>query len=70
MGSQATKKEEKYIDIEDLLKESLSDKNVTGDKEDMVLEYLCQTISKTDSYDSLQRKARDGDTYAYIQLAN
>ena len=59
MGSQATKKEEKYIDIEDLLKESLSDKNVTGDKEDMVLEYLCQTISKTDSYDALQRKARD-----------
>ena len=70
MGSQATKKEEKYIDIEDLLKESLSDKNVTGDKEDMVLEYLCQTISKTDSYDALQRKARDGDTYAYIQLAS
>ena len=53
MGSQASKKEEKYVDIEDLLKESLADKSVTGDKEDMVLEYLCQTISKTDSYDVL-----------------
>ena len=59
MGSQATKKEEKYIDIEDLLKESLSDKNVTGDKEDMVLEYLCQTISKTDSYDALHGEKKD-----------
>ena len=37
MGSQAGKREEKYVDIEDLLKESLSDKSVTGDKEDMVL---------------------------------
>ena len=70
MGSQATKKEEKYIDIEDLLKESLSDKNITGDKEDFVLEYLCQTISKTDSYDVLKKKADQGDSYAYIQLAS
>lgn len=70
MGSQAGKKEEKYVDIEDLLKESLADKSVTGDKEDMVLEYLCQTISKTDSYDVLKKKADQGDPYAYIQLAS
>lgn len=70
MGLQTTQKEEKYIDIEDLLKESLSDKSITGDKEDMVLEYLCQTISKTDSYDILKKKADQGDSYAYIQLAS
>ena len=69
MGSQPLR-EEKYIDIEELLKESLADKNITGEKEDMVLEYLCQTISKTDSHGTLKKKAENGDTYAYIQLAS
>lgn len=69
MGNQA-QKEEKYFDIEELLKESLADKSITGEKEDMVLEYLCQTISKTDSHGTLKKKAESGDTYAYIQLAS
>lgn len=69
MGNQALK-EEKYIDIEELLRESLSDTNVTEEQEDLVLEYLCQTISKTDSYDALKRRAANGDAYAYIQLAS
>lgn len=65
-----SQKEEKYMDIEDLLKESLSDQTVTGDKEDLVLEYLCQTIAKTDTYDVMIRKAKSGDSYALIQLAS
>lgn len=69
MGSQALR-EEKYVDIEELLKESLSDKCITDEKEDMVLEYLCQTISKTDSEGALKKRAENGDTYAYIQLAS
>ena len=69
MGSQP-QKEEKYMDIEELLKESLADKTITGEKEDMVLEYLCKTISKTDSQGTLKKKAENGDTYAYIQLAS
>lgn len=69
MGTQ-TQTDEKYIDIEELIKESLSDKNMTDEKEDLVLEYLCQTISKTDSHGILKKKAQNGDSYAYIQLAS
>lgn len=69
MGSHA-QKDDKYIDIEELLKESLADKSITDEKEDMVLEYLCQIISNTDSQGFLKKKAENGDTYAYIQLAS
>ena len=64
------KLEEKYVDIEDLITESLSDKNITEDKEDMVLEYLCQAISETDSQGDMKKKAEKGDSYAYLQLAS
>lgn len=63
-------KKESYVDIEDLIKDSLSDRTISEDKEDLVLEYLCQTISKSDSYDSIKRQADKGDGYAYIQLAS
>lgn len=63
-------KKESYIDIEDLIKDSLSDKTISDDKEDLVLEYLCQTISKSDSYDSIKKRADKGDSYAFIQLAS
>ncbi len=69
MGSQV-RLEERYADIEELLKESLSDKSITAEKEDMVLEYLCQTISKTDSQENLEKRAQNGDANAYIQLAS
>lgn len=65
-----TLKEEKYVDIEELLSESLSDNTMSDEKEDLVLEYLCQTISKTDNYDGIRQKAQNGDSYAYIQLAS
>lgn len=65
-----TLKEEKYVDIEELLSESLSDKTMSDEKEDLVLEYLCQTISKTDNYDVIKQRAQNGDSYAYIQLAS
>lgn len=73
MKSQVQKKvqeKDNYTDIEELIKESLSDKAMSDEKEDMVLEYLCQTISKTDSGASLEEKAKKGDSYAYIQLAS
>ena len=65
-----TLKEEKYVDIEELLSESLSDNTMSDEKEDLVLEYLCQTISKTDNYDGIKQRAQNGDSYAYIQLAS
>lgn len=63
-------KRESYLDIEDLIKDSLSDRTISEDKEDLVLEYLCQTISKSDSYESIKKRAEKGDEYAYIQLAS
>lgn len=63
-------KEEKYIDIEDLIRESLSDTSISDDKEDLILEYLCQEISRTDDYASIKRRADEGNEYAYIQLAS
>lgn len=65
-----TLKEEKYVDIEELLSESLADNTMSDEKEDLVLEYLCQTISKTDNYDVIKQRAQNGDSYAYIQLAS
>lgn len=65
-----TLKEDKYVDIEELLSESLSDQTMSDEKEDLVLEYLCQTISKTDNYDVVKQRAHNGDSYAYIQLAS
>lgn len=65
-----TLKEEKYVDIEELLSESLADNTMSDEKEDLVLEYLCQTISKTDNYDVMKQRAQKGDAYAYIQLAS
>lgn len=62
-------REEKYLDIEKLINESLSEKKMEDEKEDLVLEYLCQSVSKYDSYDSIRKKADSGDPYAYLKLA-
>lgn len=69
MGNQELK-EEKYVDIEDLLKESLSDTKITEENEDLVLEYLCRTITANDSQGELKKKAENGDSHADIQLAS
>ena len=69
MGSQPLK-EERYADIDEIISESFTSPNMTEEKTDMVLEYLCQTISNMDSYDEVKQKANKGDTYAYIQLAS
>lgn len=66
MGNQ----EQENIDIEDLLKESLSDTKITEENEDLVLEYLCKTITANDSKEDLKQKASDGDAHADIQLAS
>ena len=50
MGNQ----EQENIDIEDLLKESLSDTKITEENEDLVLEYLCKTITANDSKEDLK----------------
>lgn len=68
MGKQELKEE--YVDIEDLLKESLSDTKITEENEDLVLEYLCKAITTTDSQDDLKKKAENGDSHADIQLAS
>lgn len=69
MGNQELK-EEKYVDIEDLLKESLADTKITEENEDLVLEYLCKTITANDSQGELKKKAENGDSHADIQLAS
>lgn len=69
MGSQPLK-EERYADIDEIISESFTSPNMTEEKTDMVLEYLCQTISNMDSYEEVKQKANKGDTYAYIQLAS
>lgn len=69
MGNQELK-EEKYVDIEELLKESLSDTKITEENEDLVLEYLCRTITANDSQGELKKKAENGDSHADIQLAS
>lgn len=66
MGEQ----EQKDIDIEDLLKESLSDTKITEENEDLVLEYLCKAIISNDSQEDLKQKASEGDAHADIQLAS
>lgn len=63
-------KREEYLDIEDIIGNSLSDHNISDDKEDLLLEYMCQTISKSENLDSMLKRARQGDEYAYIQLAS
>ena len=63
-------KEEKYLDIEKLINESLSDKRMEDEKEDLVLEYLCQSVSKYDSYDVIKKRAENGEPYAYLKLAS
>lgn len=63
-------KEEKYVDIEDLIKESLSDTKITEENEDLVLEYLCKAITTTDSQGEWKKKAENGDSHADIQLAS
>lgn len=68
MGNQELKEE--YVDIEDLLKESLSDTKITEENEDLVLEYLCKAITTTDSQGDLKKKAENGDSHADIQLAS
>ena len=69
MGSQSSK-EERYADIDEIISESFTSPNMTEEKTDMVLEYLCQTISNMDSYEEVKQRANKGDTYAYIQLAS
>lgn len=69
MGSQPLK-EEHYADIDEIISESFTSPNMTEEKTDMVLEYLCQTISNMDSYEEVKHRANKGDTYAYIQLAS
>ena len=61
---------EQYADMEEFLTQSLSDVSITEEKEEMVLEYLCQTISKADSQNTLEQKVKSGNKYAYIQLAS
>lgn len=62
--------DENNIDIEDLLKESLSDTKITEENEDLVLEYLCKAITSNDSQEELKQKASGGDAHADIQLAS
>lgn len=69
MGNQEMK-EESYVDIEDLLKESLSDTKITEENEDIVLEYLCKAITLTESQGDLKKKSENGDAHADIQLAS
>lgn len=64
------KQEQENFDIEDLLKESLSDTKITEENEDLVLEYLCKTITANDLKEDLKQKASDGDAHADIQLAS
>lgn len=63
-------KEEKYLDIEKLIHESLSDQKLEEEKEDLVLEYLCQSVSKYDSYDVIKKRVQQGEPYAYLKLAS
>lgn len=63
-------KEENYVDIEDFLKESLSDTKITEENEDLVLEYLCKAITINDSQGNLKKRAESGDSHADIQLAS
>lgn len=63
-------KEEKNIDIEDLLKESLSDTKLTKENQDFVLENLCKAITLNDSQEELKQKVNNGDAHADIQLAS
>lgn len=63
-------KRETYLEIEDIISNSLSDENISEDKEDLLLEYLCQTITKTENVDSMKKRAAQGDQYAFIQLAS
>ena len=56
MGSQPLK-EERYADIDEIISESFTSPNMTEEKTDMVLEYLCQTISNMDSYEEVKQKA-------------
>ena len=69
MGNQE-QKEDKNVDIEELLKESLNDTKITEDNQDLVLEYLCKTIALNDSQEEIKQKEQSGDIYEDIRLAS
>ncbi len=68
MGNQEQLEEE--VDIEDLLKESLSDTKITDENEELVLEYLCKTITETDSGETGKKKAENAKAKTDIQIAS
>ena len=69
MGQVNTNKDEP-IDIGDLISEAFLLTKGKEDREELVLDYLCQSVTKADNYDALVMKAKNKEPYAYIQLAS
>lgn len=67
---QTVVKNEETKDIGELISDAFLLAQGKADREDIVLDYLCQSISKADNYDALVAKAKKEDPYAFIQLAS